>query len=331
MLNRLAVVLVCALVITTTCVYAADPLPSWNDGPAKQSIIAFVEKVTKPGSPDFVPIPERIAVFDNDGTLWSEQPMPVQFYFVADRVKALAPQHPEWKDKEPFASILKDDLKKALEGGDHGLMELFMATHTGMTTDEFAQLVKDWITTATHPTTGKRFLDMTYQPMLEVLAYLKANGFKNFIVSGGGIEFMRPWAEQAYGIPPEQVIGSSMKTKFELRDAQAVLVRLPALNFNDDKAEKPVGINQHIGRRPIAAFGNSVGDQQMLEYVDSGPGTRFELLVLHDDAKREFAYGPARGLQDVKFGSFTSALEDHAKKDGWTVVSMKGDWKTVFP
>jgi phosphoglycolate phosphatase-like HAD superfamily hydrolase len=324
-------VLVCALVITTTCVYAADPLPSWNDGPAKQSIIAFVEKVTKPGSPDFVPIPERIAVFDNDGTLWSEQPMPVQFYFVADRVKALAPQHPEWKDKEPFASILKDDLKKALEGGDHGLMELFMATHTGMTTDEFAQLVKDWITTATHPTTGKRFLDMTYQPMLEVLAYLKANGFKNFIVSGGGIEFMRPWAEQAYGIPPEQVIGSSMKTKFELRDAQAVLVRLPALNFNDDKAEKPVGINQHIGRRPIAAFGNSVGDQQMLEYVDSGPGTRFELLVLHDDAKREFAYGPARGLQDVKFGSFTSALEDHAKKDGWTVVSMKGDWKTVFP
>ncbi len=316
----------------TTMAQAADPLPSWNDGPAKQSIIAFVEKVTKPGSPDFLPIPERIAVFDNDGTLWSEQPVPVQFYFVADRVKALAPQHPEWKDKEPFASILKGDLEAALESsGDHGLMELFMATHTGMTTDEFAQLVKDWIATAKHPTTGKRFLDMTYQPMLEVLAYLRTNGFKNFIVSGGGIEFMRVWTEAAYGIPPEQVVGSSMKTKFELRDGKAVLVRLPALNFNDDKADKPVGINQHIGRRPIAAFGNSVGDQQMLEYTHSGSGARFELLVLHDDAKREFAYGPARGLPDVKYGYFTSALEDHAKKDGWTVVSMKDDWKLVFP
>ena len=192
-------------------------------------------------------------------------------------------------------------------------------------------IVKDWITTAKHPTTGKRFVDMTYQPMLEVLAYLRANGFKNFIVSGGGIEFMRPWTEAAYGIPPEQVVGSSMKTKFELRDGKAVLVRLPALNFNDDKADKPVGINQHIGRRPIAAFGNSVGDQQMLEYTHSGSGARFELLVLHDDAAREFAYGPARGLPDVKYGFFTPALEDHAKKDGWTVVSMKDDWKTVFP
>ncbi len=329
--NRLAAALVCALAFTSILARGADPLPSWNDGLAKQSIINFVEKVTKPGSPDFVPVPERIAVYDNDGTLWCEQPVPVQFYFVADRVKALAPQHPEWKTKEPFASILKGDVKGALEGGDHGLMELFMATHTGMTTDEFAQAVKDWIATAKHPTTGRRFLDMTYQPMLEVLGYMKANGFKNFIVSGGGIEFMRPWTEAAYGIPPEQVIGSSMKTKFELRDGKAVLVRLPALNFNDDKADKPVGINQHIGRRPIAAFGNSVGDQQMLEYTHSGSGARFELLVLHDDAKREFPYGPARGLPDVKYGFFTSALEDHAKKDGWTVVSMKDDWKTVFP
>ena len=287
--------------------------------------------MTKAGSPDFVPPAERIAVFDNDGTLWSEQPAPVQFYFVADRVKALAPQHPEWKSKEPFASLLRGDVKAALEGGDHGLMELFMATHTGMTTDEFAKLVKDWIATAKHPQTGKRFLDMTYQPMLEVLAYLRANGFKNFIVSGGGIEFMRPWAEQAYGIPPEQVVGSSMKTKFELRDGKPVLVRLPELNFNDDKADKPVGINQHIGRRPIAAFGNSVGDQQMLEYTQGGNGARFELLVLHDDAAREFAYGPARGLPDVKYGYFTPALDEHAKKDGWTVVSMKNDWKAVFP
>jgi len=329
--SLLAAALLAAVVFTASIARAADPLPSWNEGPAKQSLIDFVTKVTKLNSPDFVPVPERIAVYDNDGTLWSEQPVPVQFYFVTDRVKALAPQHPEWKTKEPFASLLRGDVKAALEGGDHGLMELFMATHTGMTTDEFAQLVADWIATAKHPQTGKRFLDMTYQPMLEVLAYLRANGFKNYIVSGGGIEFMRPWAEQAYGIPPEQVIGSSMKTKFELREGQAVLVRLPALNFNDDKADKPVGINQHIGRRPIAAFGNSVGDQQMLEYAQGGSGARFELLVLHDDAKREFAYGPARGLPDVKYGFFTPALEEHAKKDGWTVVSMKDDWKTVFP
>jgi len=330
-IGRWALVLLSILALGSPALAETDPLPSWNGGPAKNSIIEFVTRVTTAGSPDFVPAPERIAVFDNDGTLWSEQPVPVQFYFVADRVKALAPQHPEWKTKEPFASILKGDVKAALEGGDHGLMELFMATHTGMTTDEFAQLVKDWIATAKHPQTGKRFLDMTYQPMLEVLDYLRANGFKNFIVSGGGIEFMRPWAEQVYGIPPEQVIGSSMKTKFELRDGKAVLVRLPALNFNDDKADKPVGINQHIGRRPIMAFGNSVGDQQMLEYTQGGSGARFELLVLHDDATREFAYGPARGLPDVKYGFFTTALEDQAKKSGWAVVSMKDDWKTVFP
>jgi hypothetical protein len=330
--NLNAAAFICALGLITASARADDPLPSWNDGNAKQSIIDFVERVTKAGSADFVPVPERIAVYDNDGTLWSEQPVPVQFYYVADRVKALSPQHPGWQDKEPFASLLRGDVKAALEGsGDHGLMELFMATHTGMTTDEFAQQVKDWITTAKHPTTGKRFLDMTYQPMLEVLAYLRDNGFKNFIVSGGGIEFMRVWTEAAYGIPPEQVIGSSMKTKFELRDGKAVLVRLPQLNFNDDKADKPVGINQHIGRRPIAAFGNSVGDQQMLEYTQGGSGARFELLVLHDDATREFAYGPARGLPDVKYGYFTPALEDHAKKDGWTVVSMKDDWKTIFP
>ncbi len=329
--NLLASMFACVLAISATAALAADPLPSWNEGKAKQSIIEFVQRVTKPGSPDFVPVPERIAVFDNDGTLWSEQPAPVQFYFVADRVQALAPQHPEWKTREPFASLLKGDVIAALEGGDHGLMELFMATHTGMTTDEFALLVKEWIATARHPTTGKRFVDLTYQPMLEVLAYLRANGFKNFIVSGGGIEFMRVWTEAAYGIPPEQVVGSSMKTRFELLNGKAVLVRLPQLNFIDDKGDKPVGINQHIGRRPIAAFGNSVGDQQMLEYTQGGGGARFELLVLHDDAAREFAYGPARGLPDVKYGYFTPALEDEANKDGWTVVSMKNDWKTVFP
>lgn len=310
--------------------FAADPLPSWNDGPAKQSIVEFVEKVTKPGSPDFVPLPERIAAFDNDGTLWCEQPLPVQLYFALDRVKSLAPRHPEWKTKEPFASLLKGNLKAALAGGEHALLELLMATHAGMTTEEFEQIVKEWLATAKHPKTGKPFTEMVYQPMLELLAYLRENGFKNYIVSGGGIEFMRAWTEQAYGIPPEQVIGSSIKTKFEMRDGKPVLVRLPQLNFIDDKAGKPVGIHQHIGRRPIAAFGNSVGDQQMLEYVQGGSGARYMLLVLHDDAAREFPYGPARGLPDVKLGAFTPALDEHAKRDGWTVVSMKDDWKQVF-
>ncbi|MBI3386389.1 MAG: haloacid dehalogenase-like hydrolase [Deltaproteobacteria bacterium] len=330
-MRSLVVKTLVALLLLTKAASALDPLPSWNDTAAKKAIIAFVEKVTTAGSPDFVPVPERIAVFDNDGTLWCEQPVPVQFYFALDRVKALAPQHPEWKTKEPFASLLKGDLKTALAGGDHALLELVMATHAGMTTVEFEQMVKDWLATARHPKTGKLFTEMTYQPMLEVLAYLRANGFKNFIVSGGGIEFMRPWTEQAYGIPPEQVIGSIIKTKFEMRDGKPVLVRLPELIFNDDKADKPVGIHRNIGRRPIAAFGNSRGDQEMLEYTQGGSGARFELLVLHDDAAREFAYGPARGLPDVKLGAFPPALDEQAKKDGWTVVSMKDDWKQVFP
>ena len=328
--SMIAVALALASTVATRA-QAADPLPSWNDGKAKQSIVAFVEKVTTPGSPEFVPVPERIATFDNDGTLWCEQPMPVQFYFAVDRVKALAPQHPEWKGQEPFASLLKGDLKTALAGGDRALLDLMMATHAGMTAEEFEQIVKDWIATARRPTTGTLYTDMVYQPMLELLAYLRANGFKTFIVSGGGIEFMRPWTERVYGIPPEQVIGSSVKTKFEMRDGKPVIVRLPELNFNDDKAEKVVGIYEHIGRRPIAAFGNSVGDQQMLEYTQGGSGARFELLVLHDDAKRESAYGPARGLPDAKLGAFTPALDEHAKKDGWTVVSMKDDWQQVFP
>jgi hypothetical protein len=319
-----------ALLLFTNAAFAADPLPSWNDSAPKNAIIAFVEKITKPGSPDFVPPSERIATFDNDGTLWCEQPLPVQLYFALDRVQALAPQHPDWKTQEPFASLLKGDVKTALAGGDHALLELVMATHAGMTTVEFEQIVKDWLATAKHPKTGKLFTEMVYQPMLEVLAYLRANGFKNFIVSGGGIEFMRPWTEQIYGIPPEQVIGSSIKTKFEMRNGKPILVRLPELNFNDDKTDKPVGINRHIGRRPIAAFGNSVGDKEMLEYTQGGSGARFMLLVLHDDAAREYAYGPARGLPDVKLGAFTPALEEQAKKDGWTVVSMKDDWKRVF-
>ncbi len=230
-----------ALLLLTNAAFAAEPLPSWKDGPAKQAIVSFVEKVTTEGSPAFVPPAERIATFDNDGTLWCEQPLPVQLYFALDRVKALAPQHPEWKTNEPFASLLKGDLQTTLAGGDRALLKLMMVTHAGMTTVEFEQIVKDWIATAKHPKTGKLYTDMVYQPMLEVLGYLRANGFKNYIVSGGGIEFMRAWTEQVYGIPPEQVVGSSIKTKFEMRDGKPILVRLPELNFNDDKGEKPVG------------------------------------------------------------------------------------------
>lgn len=323
--NLLAAAVIGALVFTSTVTRAADPLPSWNDTAAKEAIIAFVEKVTKAGSPDFVPAPERIATFDNDGTLWAEQPMYFQLAFALDRVKALAPKHPEWKTKEPFASLLKGDLKGALAGGEKAILEIVMATHAGMTTGEFDQIVKDWITTAKHPKTGKLYTEMVYQPMLELLAYLRANGFKTFIVSGGGIEFMRPWTEQVYGIPPEQVVGSSIKTKFELRDGKPALVRLPELNFIDDQAGKPVGINSHIGRRPIAAFGNSDGDLQMFQWTAAGAGARFCLYVHHDDAAREWAYDRASHI-----GKLDQGL-DEAKVRGWTVVSMKDDWKRVYP
>jgi hypothetical protein len=305
---------------------ADDPLPSWSDGGAKESIVDFVGKVTKSGSPDFLPPEERIATFDNDGTLWCEQPMYFQLLFALDRVKALAPQHPEWKTKEPFASLLKGDVKGPLAGGEPAIAKIVMVTHAGMTTAEFEKIVADWIATAKHPKFKRPYTECVYQPMVELLAYLRANGFKTFIVSGGGIEFMRPWTEKVYGVPPEQVVGSSIKTKYEMQDGKPVLMRLPEINFIDDKTGKPVGIDSHIGRRPIAAFGNSDGDQQILEWTQAGDGARLMMLVHHDDPVREFAYGA-----ESKIGTFSDALMAEAKKDDWTVTSMKDDWKTIFP
>lgn len=319
--------LVGVLTIFTACTYvhAADPLPSWNDTTPKQAIVAFVEKVTKPGSPDFIPAAERIATFDNDGTLWAEKPMPFQILFVFDRIKALAPQHPEWKTNEPYASLLKGNLKGLAASGEKGVMQLLAVTSTGMTTEEFSKTVSDWIATAKHPKTGKLYTDMVYQPMLELLAYLRANGFKTYIVSGGGIEFMRPWTEKVYGIPPEQVIGSSGKLKFEIRDGQPLLVKQASIDLIDDKEGKPVGIQSHIGRRPVMAFGNSDGDQQMLEWTMAGSGPRFALLVHHDDAQREYAYDRTDKLAKL------DTAWDEANEKGWTVVSMKGDWNIIFP
>ena len=316
------------LVIATSAIVAqaaADPLPSWNDNAPKKAILTFVEKVTEQDSPTFVPPPERIAVFDNDGTLWAEQPMHFQLFFALDRVKTLSPKHPEWKTQEPFASLLKGDVKQALAGGEKAILEIVMATHAGMTTTAFEKIVGDWIATAKHPKTGKLYTDMVYQPMLEILTHLRSNDFKTFIVSGGGIEFMRPWAEKVYGIPPEQVVGSSIKTKFEIRDDGPVLVRLPEMKFIDDKEGKPVGINSHIGRRPVAAFGNSDGDLQMLQWTTAGPGMRFGLIVHHTDSEREWAYD-----RKSHIGRLDKALDEAGAK-GWTVVDMKKDWKGVFP
>ena len=313
------------LLLIALTIHAADPLPSWNEGATKQAIITFVTQVTTDGAPTFVPPAERIATFDNDGTLWAEQPMYVQAFFIFDRIKALAPQHPEWADKEPFSAVLKGDFKAALAGGERAIMEMVMATHAGMTSDEFSAIVTDWLATARHPLTKRPYTEMVYQPMLEVLSYLRANGFKTFIVSGGGIEFMRPWTERVYGIPPEQVIGSSIKTKFEMRADGPVLVRLPEINFIDDKAGKPVGIQQHIGRRPIAAFGNSDGDLQMLQWTAAGPGPRFCLYVHHTDAEREWAYD-----RQSHIGQLDKGL-DEALIKGWIIADMKRDWKAIFP
>jgi phosphoserine phosphatase len=290
-----ALVFVCATVLSGLALaQTVDPLPTWNDGKTKQAILVFVKKVTTPGSPDFVPVAERIATFDNDGTLWPSHPMYTQLAFALDRIKALAPQHPEWRTKQPFKAVLDNDLKALAASGEKGLVELIMVSHAGMSTAEFEKIVTEWFKKAKHPRFKRRYTELAYQPMVELLAYLRANGFKTFIVSGGGIEFMRPMTEKVYGVPPEQVIGSSIETKYEIKDGKPVLMRLPKVHFIDDKAGKPVGINEFIGRRPLVAFGNSDGDRQMLEWTGAGSGARLMMLVFHDDAKREYAYGPRR-------------------------------------
>ncbi|MDF0673681.1 MAG: HAD family hydrolase [Nitrospira sp.] len=302
-----------------------DPLSSWNDGPVKKSLLDFVSRVTTEGGPGFVPAAERIAVFDNDGTLWAEQPIYFQVQFALDRVKALAPQHPEWKTKQPFKALLEGDKKTFAAGGERALLEVLAVSHSGMTTDEFDRIVKNWLATATHPRFKHPYYEMVYQPMLELLAYLRANGFKTFIVSGGGVEFMRAWVEKVYGIPPEQVIGSTGKQKFEMRNGQPVIVKLPAVDFIDDKEGKPLGIQKFIGRRPIFAFGNSDGDLQMLQWTAAGSGLRFMGLVHHTDAEREWAYDRTSHI-----GKLDKALDEAIAKS-WTVVDMKRDWKRMFP
>ena len=304
---------------------APDPLPSWNDGPTKRSIIDFVTAVTKEGGTDYVVPPERIATFDNDGTLWIEQPIYTQFAFAVDRVKVTANKHPEWKTQEPFKSIVTGDLKGLAASGEKGMVEIVEATHSGMTTTDFNKTVKDWLAITKHPRFKVLYTDLVYQPMIELLDYLRANGFKTFIVSGGGVEFMRTFADQTYSIPPEQVIGSSGVTQYQMWDASPVLIKMPKVFFVDDGPGKPEGIDHFIGRRPIFAFGNSDGDKEMLEWTAAGDGLRFMGLVHHTDATREYAYD-----RDSSVGKLDKALEEATAK-GWTVVDMKNDWKTIFP
>ncbi|XSG83031.1 MAG: HAD family hydrolase [Methyloligella sp. ZOD6] len=313
------------LVIVPSAFAETDPLPSWNDGPAKQAIESFVETVTDKDGADYVAPDGRIAVFDNDGTLWVEHPAYTQLVFAMDRVKALAPEHPEWKDKQPFKAALEGDMKTLATFGKKGLLEIVMATHAGMTPAAFETIVEDWLAAAKHPRFKKPYTELVYQPMLELLAYLRENGFKTFIVSGGGIEFMRPWTGRVYGVPPDRIVGSSIKTEFQDKDGKPELMRLAEMNFVDDGPGKPVGVNQHIGQRPIAAFGNSDGDLQMLAWTTAGDGARFGLIVHHTDGEREYAYD-----RDTAFGRLDKAL-DMAPAEGWTVVDMKTDWKEIFP
>lgn len=322
MLERLVLI---AFLLVCGSALCAEPLASWNEGDSRDAIVDFVDAVTSEGGEKYVPPAERIAVFDNDGTLWSEQPAYFQLLFALDRVRDMAPQNPGWRTREPFASVLKGDRETVLAGGKRAVMELIMATHANQTTEEFADDVREWIATARHPTTGRPYTEMVYQPMLELLDYLRANGFKTFIVSGGGIEFLRVFAEEVYGVPPEQVVGSSIKTEFQMRDGEPILVRLPMIDFIDDAEGKPVGINQYIGRRPLAAFGNSDGDLPMLQWTAAGPGPRLCLIVHHTDGKREWAYD-----RESQVGRLDKALSEAEVRD-WIVVDMEREWKKIHP
>ena len=314
-----------SLILLFSLAQAHDTLPSWNEGTSKNNIVSYVTSVTDPKSPDFIPVVDRIAVFDNDGTLWSEQPVYFQFFFAVYQIKKMAAEHPEWKTTQPFKAVLEDDFKTIKESGMKGVVKLLAATHAGMTTEAFATSAKDWMATAKHPRFKKAYSEMVFQPMLELLVYLRDNGFKTYIVSGGGIDFMRAWAPDVYGIPAEQIIDSRGKVKFEMREGKGVLVKQAEVDFNDDKAEKPVGIHTHIGKRPVAAFGNSDGDLQMLQYTASGAGKRLMLYVHHTDDKREWAYD-----RKSPIGKFDKGL-DYARDNNWTVIDMKNDWKVVYP
>ena len=319
-----ALSLILAIVMSGGTGQAAEPLPSWQDGNAKAAIIDFIEQVTQEGGPQYVPSADRIAVFDNDGTLWSEKPVYFQLLFAIDRIKALAAKNPDWKDRQPFKAVLENDVEAFAKSGKKGIAEIVMASHAGMSTEAFEKIATDWIATARHPKTGKPYTEMVFQPMQELLQYLRDHGFKTYIVSGGGIEFMRPWVEKVYGIPPEQVVGSKINVEYKVVDGKPILLRLPELDFVDDKAGKPVGIHQHIGIRPIAAFGNSDGDFEMLEWVTSGAGLRLGMLVHHDDAAREAAYD-----RDSHVGRLSRGLDEGPGR-GWVITSMKNDWKCVF-
>jgi hypothetical protein len=322
--NALALSALATVIASVSARADVDPLPSWNPSRRRDAILDFISRTTRQGGAEFVQPEDRIAVFDNDGTLWCEQPAYVQAVFVNDRLKALAPQHPEWKTRQPFAAALADDMKTVTAGGEAAVFQLVMATHAGMTTDEFTKIVSDWITTAKNPRFGKLYTDLVYQPMLELLAFVRTNGYRTYIVSGGGVDFMRPWAERIYGVPPEQVIGSTIKTSFQLRDSKPVLMRVAAIDSIDDGPGKPVGINRVIGRRPVFAAGNSDGDLQMLQWTTGAPGPRFGMLVHHTDADREYAYD-----RKSPVGKLDKAL-DAAAGAGWAVVDMRADWRTVF-
>ena len=330
--SRVVYAAVVALCVTSWHARAAeDQLPSWNDGPAKQAITALVDAVTKEGGADFVAAADRIATFDQDGTLWVEHPLYGQAMFALDRLAELAPKHPEWKTKEPFKSVLTGDREAMAKFTEGDWAEIIGVTHAGMSTEQFLDIVKAWLAKAKHSRFGRPYTELIYQPMLEVMEYLRANGFRTYIVTGGGQEFVRVYSEKVYGVPVEQVVGSSIATKYEAENGKPALMREPKVFFIDDHAGKAIGINLFIGKRPYAAFGNSGGDREMLEWTTAGAGKRLGMLVLHDDAQREYAYGPADGLPDTKVGTFSQALADEAAKRGWVVISMKNDWKTIFP